>query len=485
MLRTLAMEILDEIDRQGVEYGDVRVENSRQENITITGPHPEVIRQQENTGYGVRVLVNGAWGFAASDDLTVKGAVKTAKKALAVARASKRCQTGKRPFLPAPKIEDRYVTPHERHPFSVPLEEKIDLLEQAATIMLKNRGIRLARAFFDASSTDKFFASTKGSSIYQEIITCGAGILAYAIKNGEMQIRSFPNSFRGNFATAGWEFVKELDLVGNAPWVADEAAALLKAKPCPAMDDATVIIAPDQLALQIHESIGHPIELDRVFGEEASFAGTSFLSPDMIGSFQYASPKVTVVADATAPRGLGTFGYDDEGTPAGRVPIIEKGILKGFLSSCGTAPLLEPGSPSNGTCRAEGWRNIPLIRMTNINLEPGTWDFDDLVSDTANGILLETNTSWSIDDKRINFQFGTELAREIRNGKPGRIFKNPVYTGVTPVFWNSCDAVCNANYWQFYGTPNCGKGEPMQIMHVGHGTPPARFRNVKIGSSRK
>jgi TldD protein len=200
----------------------------------------------------------------------------------------------------------------------------------------------------------------------------------------------------------------------------------------------------------------------------------------MLGSFRYGSPEVTIMADATTPHGLGSFGHDDEGTPAQRIPIIEKGILKNFLSSCGTAPHLKGKKRSNGTARAESWKNIPLIRMTNINLEPGTWDYDDLIADTRHGYLLGTNKSWSIDDKRINFQFGTEVAWEIKNGKIGRMFKNPVYTGITPVFWNSCDAVCNADYWELWGIPNCGKGEPSQTMHVGHGTAPARFTKVQL-----
>ena len=483
-MESLAKEALDVLHSKGALYGDVRIEHIMEECLTVSGTRPEAVRRSESLGYGIRALLKGAWGFAANEVLTKNAVRETARKALEIARASQKLISSRHPYVPAPKIKARYITPCQRDPFTVPLEEKLTLLTRATESMLKNKKIRIAKGFADIAKTRKIFASTHDCLIEQEIVTCGGGILAMAIENGEVQIRSYPSSFRGNFATKGWEYVAEMDLAGNAPRVAAEAAALLKAHPCPADDDATIILASDQLALQIHESIGHPTELDRVFGQEASFAGTSFLRPDMLGTFQYASPEVTIVADATAPFGLGTFGYDDEGTPAQRTILIENGVLKNFLTSCATAPQLKRGLRSNGTARAEGWKNIPLIRMTNLNLEPGVWDFLDLISDTKKGILLATNKSWSIDDKRINFQFGAEAAWEIKNGKLGRLFKNPVYTGITPIFWNSCDAVCHASYWEFWGIPNCGKGEPGQTMHVGHGAPPARFRHVKIRSAK-
>ncbi len=348
--------------------------------------------------------------------------------------------------------------------------------------MLKQKKIKVAQSFFSAMKEEKLFGSTEGSLIEQTIIHCGGGILAYAVDNGEVQHRSYPSNFRGNFSTAGWEFFQALNLVENAERVATEALALLKSPPCPA-GKTTIILTDDQLALQVHESIGHAIELDRVFGYEASFAGKSFLDPQMLGKFQYGSPRVNVVADATVPGGLGTFGYDDEGVPAQRTPIITEGIFKGLLTSRALAPRINQ-MRSNGTMRADGWENFPLIRMTNINLEPGEWDLEALIADTKDGLLLETNKSWSIDDRRINFQFSTEVARQIKNGKLGVLYKNPIYTGITWEFWRSCDAVCNKKWWQLWGTPNCGKGEPMQTMYVGHGVAPARFRNVIVGSTK-
>jgi len=485
MFNEILDEAMDVLAANKAAYGDARIVESMSEGIAVSGKKPEEIRRMESAGFGVRALFDGGWGFASCKNMDISSVRATVLKAVSIARSSAKVKSPKERFIPSEKIQDEYIAPCKINPFSVPLEDKLSLLYKATEAMLKIKGIKIAQGFLESFHTKKYFASTQGSRIKQDIIECGGGLTAYAIKDGHVQQRSYPTSFHGNFASAGWEYVQGLDIADHATETAEEAAALLKAKECPCMDDATIILAPDQLALQIHESIGHPIELDRILGQEASFAGTSFLRPEMLGCFLYGSPFVTVIADATTPNGLGTFGYDDEGTPAMRFPIIEEGVLQHFLSSCWTAPMLQGSPRSNGAARADGWSCIPLIRMTNINLEPGDWDYQDLISDTKHGFLFQTNKSWSIDDKRINFQFGTEVAREIKNGKLGNLYKNPVYTGITPQFWRSCDAVCDANYWELIGILDCGKGEPVQTMHVGHGASPARFRNVKIGSSSR
>jgi len=341
--------------------------------------------------------------------------------------------------------------------------------------------VRITQSFLMVLRTHTLFANTEGSRFDQTILECGGGITATAVEHGESQVRSYPNSFRGNFATAGFEFFTGLDLEAHAPRVAEEAEALLSAPVCPA-GRRDVIIEGGQLALQVHESIGHPIELDRVFGTEAAYAGTSFLTTDKLGSFRSGSEHVNVVADATVPGGLGTFAWDDEGVAAQCVPIIEGGRFVGYISDRESAARL--GTASTGAARAQSAGAIPLVRMTNINLLPGDWAFDDLLADTDDGLYLVTNRSWSIDDRRINFQFGTEAAYEVRGGKLGTMYKNPTYTGITPEFWGSCDAVCNEQHWKLWGTPNCGKGEPGQMAHVGHGVAPARFRNVQVGVVR-
>ncbi len=481
-MRALIVNTLSTLHGLGIDYADCRVVRRVNQNITVKNMRPEAVKYSESLGIGIRVLLRGGWGFAATSDLDTKSVKRAARRAVEVARASGRLPSHIRESL-SPRIttSDHYMTPYEIDPFNVSLEDKLDILIQSTRIMTRRKAVKIARGFFDAVKEEKTFGSTDGSLIEQTIIYCGGGLVAIAIENGEVQERSYPASFRGNFHTAGWEFFQSLDLVGHASEVAGEASALLKAPPCP-QDVTTIILTGDQLALQVHESIGHAIELDRVLGYEASFAGTSFLSPDMIRSFRYGSPHVNVTADARAPGGLGTFGYDDEGIPAQASPIIREGIFQGFLTSRSLAPRIDTGQ-SNGCMRADGWGNFPLIRMTNINLEPGEWNFDDLIADTKKGLLLETNRSWSIDDRRVNFQFGTEMAREIKNGKIGKLFKNPVYTGITWDFWRSCDAVCDDSSWEMWGTPNCGKGEPMQTMYVGHGVSPTRFRNIQVGSS--
>lgn len=477
-MKQLIQNILDLAKLKKVPYADIRIVRRQNEEIEVKNGRVEALIHDEDFGFGIRVLSQGAWGFACSSKVTQREMEIIFAKALRIAKASSKVR-GKEIIFPSTSpVVDRFTTPISVDPFDVAPEAKLNLLLKADEIIRRNNKVKISEAFMGSYKTEKTFASTEGSYIEQEMIECGAGISATAIEGSEVHVRSYPNSFRGNFATQGYEWVEKLALADQAERVAEEAAQLLSAKPCPSKN-TTLILDSSQLALQIHESIGHPIELDRILGTEASYAGTSFLKPEMVGDFRYGSEWVNIVADATTPGGLGTFGYDDEGTKAQRVPIISNGILMNLLTSRETAHHLK--KESNGTMRADGWNRIPLIRMTNINLEPGEWTLDQMIADTQEGLFLTTNRSWSIDDKRINFQFGTEIGWEIKNGKLGEMVKNPTYTGITPKFWNSCDAIANQDHWQMWGTPNCGKGEPGQVAHVGHGTAPARFRDVQVG----
>jgi TldD protein len=262
----------------------------------------------------------------------------------------------------------------------------------------------------------------------------------------------------GSSCQSGWEYVDGLELVREAPRVAEQAGALVRADVCPGAV-TTVVLDADQVALQVHESVGHPTELDRVYGTEASYAGTSFLKPSDLGSLRYGSEHMNITSDPTTEGGLGSFGYDDEGVPAKRTPVVEAGCLTGFLTSRETAARI--GAGNGGSMRADGWNRMPLVRMTNLHLEPGEGTLEDLLADVDDGIYMETNRSWSIDDKRLNFQFGTQMAWEIKKG--------------------SLDAVAGPDSWQLYGLTNCGKGQPGQSAHVSHGAAPARFRNVQVG----
>jgi TldD protein len=462
----------------GATYGDIRIRQDRRENINVQNGKPEHIAVDRTAGFGIRVIVDGAWGFFGTHRLEESALEDAVRQAVDIARASARFSGEPLVLAPQEPATGFYETPHQQNPFDVPLEEKLALLV-TATQAMKGPNLKLAQAFASAFLEHQHFASTEGARIEQRIIQCGGGIAATCIDAQDMQVRSYPNSFRGNFGTAGWEFVRAMNLAGEAPRVAEEAEALLAAPLCPT-GRHTVVLDGGQLALQVHESCGHPIELDRVLGMELSYAGDSFLTTDKLGAFQYGSPLVNIVADATAPTGLGTFGWDDEGVPAERTPIITAGRFVGYLSSRETASVIN--RRSSGSMRASGWHRIPLIRMTNVNLMPGAAGrLEDLLADTGEGLFLATNKSWSIDNKRLNFQFGTEMARQIKGGKLGQIYKNATYTGITPEFWNSCDAVCGPPAWRLYGTPNCGKGEPSQTARVGHGVAPSRFRNVQVG----
>ena len=461
---------------RGAQFAEVRAVVRRTRSVAVKNGQVEAVAMHSTTGFGVRALIDGSWGFASAATLTTDKAADVAVLACTIARASARVQAAPAQLAAAPVVRDSYRTPVKQDPFAVSLDDKIALLLAASQAMEQEPAVKVAEASAEAWEEHKLYGNSEGSLIEQTIVQSGAGIEATAVAEDEVQKRSYPNSFGRQVGTAGWELVEGMDLVGNAPRIAAEAGQLLHAEPCPS-GTKTIILDPTQVALQVHESCGHPTELDRVFGTEASFAGTSFLTPEKRGTYRYGSELVNITADATAPGGLGTFGYDDEGVAAQRTPLVAEGRFVGYLTSRDTAALL--GEASNGTARADGWNRIPLIRMTNINLEPGDWALADLIADTDDGLFLQTNKSWSIDDRRLNFQFGTEIAWEIKGGKLGRPFKNATYTGITPEFWGGCDAVCRE--WQLWGTPNCGKGQPMQVARVGHGTAAARFRNVRVG----
>jgi len=471
---------VDAAKEAGASYADARYVCTRQESVATRNGLVEGLTSSESRGVGVRVLVGGAWGFAATSDLTREGIIGTARLAVRVGRASATALKEPVELADCDPIVDRVETPYDKDPFEVPLEERIALLLDCDRIMAQSAEVSLREGRLRCVREEQHFASSEGASIAQERTETGAGIEATAVGPEETQTRSYPGTHGGQMMTRGWELVDELDLPSRAGEIAREAEELLKAPHCePGTED--VIIDGTQLALQVHESCGHPIELDRVLGTEASYAGTSFLTPDKLESeFRYGSEQVNITADATLPGGLGSFPYDDEGVPGQRVDIVKEGIFSGYLTSRETAPRIGLRR-SGGAMRADGWESIPLIRMTNINLEPGTWTLDEMIQDMGQGLLLRTNTSWSIDDKRLNFQFGTEIAYRIEDGQIVGIVRNPTYTGITPEFWGSVDAVQNRDGWVIWGVPNCGKGEPGQSAHVGHGVSAARFRKVRVG----
>lgn len=466
---------------RGATYADARVMDLRERELSTKNGEVGTLAEAESLGIGVRVVAEGAWGFASTDRLTREGVQACAAQAVAIARASALAKHHEVVLAPEQTYVDTWQNPYIKDPFRIPLERQLDLLLAADAEMRRVAGVTLTETSMQFRRIEQLFASSIGSLIHQVKMQSGCGIAATSFAANEIQKRSYPNSFGGQHMLQGYELVESLDLVGHAQRVGEEAVALHKAAQCPE-GVRTILLDGGQLSLQVHESVGHPIELDRVLGMEANFAGMSFLTLDKLRTLRYGSDIVNVVADARLAHGpgLGTFGYDDEGVPAQCTDIIKEGLFTGYLSNRETAAAIGE-SRSNGTMRTESWNRLPIIRMTNVSLLPGAWALDDLIADTDDAILMETNRSWSIDDRRYHFQFSTEIGWEIRGGKKVRMLKNPSYSGITTEFWNSCDAICSRQHWTLWGTPNCGKGQPMQTMGTGHGAAPARFRNIKVG----
>ena len=473
----LAAQALDTATASGVSYADIRFEDTRTERIEVRNEVVATLADARSTGYGIRALVNGAWGFAASDDLSKAGIDATAARAAKIAKAS--AAIARRPFGEAPPraYTDSYTTPIVTDPESIPLGDRVNLLLDAAKAARTAPTIAVARAWIDLWHTQKLFVSTTGSRIDQEISQSGAGISAMAVGDGDVQTRTFPGDV-GLYQSGGWEIVEAASLRENAARIGDEAAALLGAPQCPS-GTFDIILGGSQMSLQLHESCGHPAELDRVMGWEANFSGTSFLEIDQLDKLHYGSNIVTIVIDNTMAGGMATCGYDDEGTKSGTSDLVRDGILRGYEMSNDTARAI--GRTSNGCVRAESWQFVPMIRMCNLSLLPGNVPFDNLFDDVKDGIYMESNRSWSIDDRRLNFQFGCEIGWEVKNGKRGRMLKNPTYGGMTPQFWNACDAIADRRSWFAWGTPNCGKGEPMQTGRTTQAASPGRFRAVNVG----
>jgi len=472
-----AARVLDTATARGASYADVRFERTHTERIEVRNGDVATFADDRSDGFGVRALVDGAWGFAASARFDTASLDDAAARAVAMARAGARASATRIGRAPARAYVDTYATPQERDPASVPLGERVALLLEAERALHAAPTIAVGSAWIDLWRTDKTFYSTIGSRIAQSIAQSGAGMSALAVGGGDAQIRMWPGD-RGLYYGGGWEAVERAALRENAQRIGEEAHQLLDAPQCPS-GTFDVILGGSQVSLQIHESCGHAAELDRIMGWEANFSGTSFLDPAERGRLHYGSPIVTIEIDNTMPRGFATCGYDDEGTKSVRSDVIRDGILVGFESSNDTAAAI--GETSTSCVRAESWQHVPMIRMCNLSLLPGTVPFEHLFDDVRDGIYMEANRSWSIDDRRLNFQFGCQIGWEIKNGKRGRILKNPTYGGVTPVFWNACDAIGDRDSWFEWGTPNCGKGEPMQTGRTTQAAAPARFRNVAVG----
>jgi len=456
----------------GADFADIRYKDIRTQTLQVETGELAKAQMERSVGYGVRVYIQGAMGFAASSDLTKMR--ETVQTAYETATASLNLLTEKVQLDTKEPVAAQHATPVVHDPFAIPFAEKLDLMMTCDKNMRSTEGCNRTEVEFVFRKDDVIFADTDGAFIKQNFCQCDIYLEAIAFSDKDMQRRSYSGVVRG-----GYEVVLNMDLPERARAMGAEAAQLLNAPDCPS-GEFDIILMPRQMFLQIHESVGHPTELDRVLGSEAAFAGRSFVTPSDIDNLTYGSEHVTIVADATCPGGLGTFAYDDEGVPGQKFTLIDKGKFKAFQTSRDNSGKV--GLNSGGAGLSDGWKNLPIVRMTNINLLPGNFTLDELISGIEYGFVFDQNKSWSIDDLRINFQFACEIAREIKDGKlTGRVFKNPIYAGRTTEFWGSCDGTANEDFWELIGTPNCGKGQPMQVMRVSHGASPTRFRKVKVG----
>ena len=456
----------------GARYADARVMHRRSESMSARNGEIEELSQDENAGIGVRALVGSSWGFFATPEY---GQAKQAgERAAAIAKASAQVKGPEVELAPTEVHQDSWASACKTDPLGISLSTKGDLLV-SATKTAKDAGADLAEGLIQIWDTRKWFVSSEGHRIDQHIRECGGGISSTVIGDGETQRRSYP-AYRGQYGTEGWELIERLAITDHAQRTAEEAKALLTAPMCPA-EETTLILGSEQMALQIHESVGHAIELDRILGWEAAYAGTSWLELAKLGSLQYGSELMNITIDPTISGALGSFAYDDEGTPASARYAVKDGIWVGTLAGRDSAAVA--GLDYAGSVRSDGWARLPMVRMTNVGLVPGPHTLDEMIAATGDGVYMENNRSWSIDDKRLNFQFGCEIGWEVKNGKRGRMIRNPTYTGIGPTFWQSMDMLSRDVV--AYGTPNCGKGQPGQVGHTGHPAAPARFQNVRVG----
>lgn len=479
-MNDLAQWALDMIASAGAEYGDVRFLRYRRQNLYTEDERVSNMTDSEDMGFGVRVIVNGAWGFAGSDRLTKEEVERVTRQALEIARASSTAMLRPVRLVPEPARRESFRTLYQVDPFTVPIDQKVGLLLEVNRRLLKHAGICKAQGFMTLRRDERFFANTEGSVLQSEVVTTGVGYEATAVGQGDAKSRSYEPPPR----TMGYENIDAEELLAQVDRVAAQALEHLRAKECP-VGPKDLILDPLNLALTIHESVGHATELDRALGYEESLAGRSFATPDKLNHLQYGSEIVNFVADNTLEHGLATHGFDDDGVAGQRWYIVQDGVFCGYSTSREVAG--EIGlERSTGGCRADHWGSIPIVRIPNLSLMPGKepLTLEELISDTRDGIYIEGMGSFSIDQMRCNFQFGGDAFWEIKNGRIVGMLKNVTYQSITTDFWNSCDAICDERFWVPNGVLNCGKGDPMQVSQMTHGAAPARFRRIQVGAAR-
>lgn len=483
----LAMEALNVARDAGASYADVRIGRYRSQSIDTRERQVSRVNDSESYGLGVRTLVNGCWGFAATSTMTRAGVQGAAREAAALSRAARAVQKRRVELAPVTPVKGSWMTPVRRDPVDVPLEEKVALLLAANEAALKVKGVRFVNSGLDLLREVKTLVTSEGTNVTQTLIRVGPSFSATAVGDGDFQTYEEELAPRGQ----GWEYVESLNMPGHAERWASLAAEKLTAKSVEA-GQWDLILEPTNLWLTIHESIGHPTELDRAVGEEANYAGTSFIAPPekMIGHLKYGPDFMNVQADRTQEGSLSRVAWDDEGVPADQWLIVEKGLFKDYQTTREQVTRIQQltgVTRSHGCSFAESWGAVQFQRMPNISLLPGDRDLtvDDLVADTRRGIVIRNRGSWSIDHQRYNFQFSGQAYYEVSNGKIVGMLRDVAYQSNTPVFWNSMDLIGGKRSYWMGGSFTDGKGEPSQVSSVSHGCVPARFRNVTILNTRR
>ncbi len=471
---SLAQLAISRVRAGGCQYGDIRLLEARNQSIRAEDGRVANVGERYDSGFGIRALYQGAWGFAASADFSMEEVERTADRAVAIARASHTLMKSPVRLADEPVHRDTVKTAFQIDPFSVSLDDKCQLLVNVSDVLQKEKGIIRSNGFLWAQRDLKHFASTEGSVIDFDLLAVGGSFEATAKGEDDFQSREYSIPFR----RAGYEHITAANMLTEAPRVASQAIEKVSSnQPTPGKYD--LVLDSGHLSLTIHESCGHPTELDRALGYEANYAGTSFLTPDKLGTFRYGSNYVNLVADNTRAGAMASTGYDDDGVAGQRWPIIEEGIFKGYSTNREVAPKIGE-SRSRGSCRADSWSSVPIVRIANVGLEPGGETLDSLIGDVKDGIYIEGRGSFSIDQRRYNFQFGGDCFWEIKNGKRGAMLKNVIYNGITPEFWGSCDGVADRSSWREHGFITCGKGQPGQSGWMTHAASPARFRQISV-----
>ena len=478
----LANAALNSARSAGASYADVRVGRYRRQQIATREHQIAGVNDTESYGLGVRTLVDGSWGFAATSRMTRSGAQQAALAAVEMSKAARAVRRRRVELAPTRPVTGTWMTPVRKDPIEIPIEDKIALLLATNEAALKVPGVRFASSSVAALREIKTLVTSEGTNITQTFVRVGPSFSATATAENDFQTFTEELAPRGE----GWEYVESLDMPGNAERWASMAAEKLKAK---SVDAGTydLILTPSNLWLTIHESIGHPTELDRAIGEEANYAGTSFVAPPekVIGQLKYGPPIMNIQADRTQDGSLSRVAWDDEGVPADRWLLIDRGIFKDYQTTREQAARIQKltgVTRSHGCSFAESWNAVQFQRMPNVSLLPGERDLslDDIIAATDRGILVRHTGSYSIDHQRYNFQFSGQAFHEIRNGKIAGMLRDVAYQGVTPLFWNSMDMIGGRSSYWMGGAFTDGKGEPSQSNSVSHGCVPARFRNVRI-----